>query len=109
MTEEKLTGLSETALLVLLSLSRTLKGPRSNAPTEKVRQTYAVVAEEHGAKPMSRVTFWRTVKELERDGLVDVEAAAAGQSARLAMNELPASTLALLVEERIRPSRSRKR
>jgi hypothetical protein len=58
---------------------------------------------------MSRVTFWRTVKELERDGLVEVEAAAAaGQSARLAMNELPASTLELLVEERVRPARSRK-
>ena len=109
LTEEKLTGLSSMALLVLLGLARSLKGPRSNATTEKVRQAYAVVAEEHGAKPMSRVTFWRTVKELERDGLVDVEAAAAGQSARLAMNELPASTLELLVEERIQPRRSRKR
>lgn len=109
LTEEKLTGLSDTALLVLLGLARTLKGPKSNATTEKVRQTYAVVAEEHGAKPMSRVTFWRTVKELERDGLVDVEPAASGQSARLAMNELPASTLALLVEERVKVGRSRKR
>lgn len=109
LTEEKLTGLTDTALLVLLGLARSLKGPRSNAPTEKVRQTYAVVAEEHGAKPMSRVTFWRTVKELERDGLVEVEAASAGQSARLAMNELPASTLELLLEERVPSHGSRKR
>jgi archaeal cell division control protein 6 len=109
LTEEKLTGLTPTALLVLLGLARTLKGLRSNATTEKVRQTYAVVAEEHGAKPMSRVTFWRTIKELERDGLVEVEAASAGQSARLAMNELPASTLELLVEERVQPRHSRKR
>jgi archaeal cell division control protein 6 len=109
MTEEKLTGLTETALMVLLGLARSLKGPRSNATTEKVRQAYAVVAEEHGAKPMSRVTFWRTVKELERDGLVEVEAAAAGQSARLGMNELPASTLQLLLEERIPDHSSRKR
>ncbi|MCI4353344.1 MAG: orc1/cdc6 family replication initiation protein [Thermoplasmata archaeon] len=109
LTEEKLTGLSATALLVLLGLARSLKGSRTNVTTEKARQAYAVVAEEHGAKPMSRVTFWRTVKELERDGLVDVEAAAAGQSARLAMNELPASTLELLVEERIQPPGSRKR
>lgn len=109
LTEEKLTGLTETALLVLLGLARSLKGPRSSAPTEKVRQTYAVVAEEHGAKPMSRVTFWRTVKELERDGLVDVEAAAAGQSARLAMNDLPVSTLELLLEERVPSVPARKR
>lgn len=109
LTEGKLTGLSSTALMVLLGLARSLKGSRSNATTEKVRQAYASVAEEHGAEPMSRVTFWRTVKELERDGLVDVEAAAAGQSARLAMNELPASTLELLVEERIQAGRSRKR
>jgi Cdc6-like AAA superfamily ATPase len=109
LTEEKLTGLSETALLVLLGLARSLKGLRGTATTEKVRQAYAVVAEEHGAKPMSRVTFWRTVKELERDGLVEVEAAAAaGQSARLAMNELPVSTLELLIEERVQPARSPK-
>ena len=109
LTEEKLTGLSETALLVLLGLARSLKGLHGTATTEKVRQTYAVVAEEHGAKPMSRVTFWRTVKELERDGLVEVEAAAAaGQSARLAMNELPVSTLELLIEERVRPARPAK-
>jgi archaeal cell division control protein 6 len=109
LTEEKLAGLSETALMVLLGLARTLKGPRSNATTEKVRQAYAVVAEERGAAPMSRVTFWRTVKELERDGLVEVEGAPAGKSARLAMNELPASTLELYVEERVHSSRSRKR
>lgn len=109
LSEEKLSGLSATALLVLLSLARSLKGPRSNATTEKVRQTYAVVAEEHGAKPMSRVTFWRTIKELERDGLVDVDAGGAGQSARLAMDELPASTLELLIEERMPPPRSHKR
>jgi cell division control protein 6 len=109
LTEEKLTGLSATALLVLLGLARSLKGARSRATTEKVRQAYAVVAEEHGEKPMSRVTFWRTVKELERDGLVEVEPAAAGQSAQLAMNELPASTLELLVEERVRPRPARKR
>lgn len=109
LTEEKLTGLSGTALLVLLGLARSLRGPHSNATTEKVRQSYAVVAEEHGAKPMSRVTFWRTVKELERDGLVDVEPASAGQSARLAMNELPVSTLELLVEERLEPAHPRKR
>ncbi|MGC2288897.1 MAG: Cdc6/Cdc18 family protein [Thermoplasmata archaeon] len=108
-TEQKLTGLSGTALLVLLGLARSLKGPRSNATTEKVRQAYAVAAEEHGAEPMSRVTFWRTIKELERDGLVEVEPAAAGQSAHLAMNELPASTLELLVEERVQRPRSRKR
>jgi archaeal cell division control protein 6 len=110
LTEEKLTGLSGTALLVLLGLARSLKGLQSTATTEKARQAYAVVAEEHGAKPMSRVTFWRTVKELERDGLVEVEAAtAAGQSARLAMNDLPVSTLELLIEERVQPKRSPKR
>lgn len=109
LTEEKLTGLSGTALLVLLGLARSLRGPHSNATTEKVRQSYAIVAEEHGAKPMSRVTFWRTVKELERDGLVDVEPASAGQSARLAMNELPVSTLEMLVEERLEPAHPRKR
>jgi archaeal cell division control protein 6 len=109
LTEEKLGGLSTTGLMVLLGLARTLKGRGASTTTEKVRQAYGLVAEEHGTRPVSRVTFWRTVKELERDGLVDVEAAAQGEAARLSMNEVPVSVLGLLVEERLRVSPPAKR
>jgi cell division control protein 6 len=101
LTEEKLDGLSVTALLILLALARTLKGARTSVTSEKVRQTYAVVAEEHGAKPASRVTFWRTIKELERDGLIEVEAGRSGDPARLSMNEVPATLLELRLVDRL--------
>jgi hypothetical protein len=58
---------------------------------------------------MSRTTFWRTLKELERDGLVTLETAGSGESSRVAMDDLPASYLATLVEERLGRGRARKR
>ncbi|MCI4317916.1 MAG: hypothetical protein L3J96_05200, partial [Thermoplasmata archaeon] len=98
MTESKLEELPGPSQMVLLALARTLRGPRTAATTERVRQTYAALAEEHSTKPVSRVTFWRTVKELEREGLIQVEPAKNGQSARLSMDDVPASFLQTLVE-----------
>lgn len=97
-TETKLEELPGPSLMVLLALARTLRGPRTASTTERVRQNYGALAEEHGVAPVSRVTFWRTVKELEREGLVQVEPAKNGQSARLSMDEVPASFLQTLVE-----------
>lgn len=100
-TETKLEELDVPRLLVLLAVARSLRGPRSRAATERVRETYQLLAEEYGVTAVSRVTFWRTVKELEREGLLDVEPAASGQSAQLAMDEVPASFLTTLVESRL--------
>jgi cell division control protein 6 len=100
-TESKLEELGETELLVLLALARSLRGRHAVATTERVRRAYHVAAEEHGATPMSRVTFWRTVKSLEREGLVQVEPPAApGEGNRLSMDEVPMSYLATLLETR---------
>ncbi|HKS59564.1 MAG TPA: AAA family ATPase [Thermoplasmata archaeon] len=108
LTESKLDGLTLNQLFALLALSRTLRNPRANATTERVRQTYGALAEEYQEAPVSRVTFWRTVRELEREGLVDLQPGRVGESARLAMDELPASLLVTLLEERIAESRARK-
>jgi archaeal cell division control protein 6 len=108
LNEAKLDGLSLNQLFVLLALTRTLRNPKATATTERVRQTYGALAEEYGEVPVSRVTFWRTVRELEREGLIDVQAGRSGESAHLAMNELPASYLTTLLEERVADARARK-
>jgi cell division control protein 6 len=107
-SETRLDGLPLAALYVLLASARTLRGPKGSATTERVRQTYHALAEEHGTPPMSRVTFWRTVKQLERDGFVDLEPAAVGRPARLRLDEVPVSRLELLLEERLRERPRRK-
>ena len=106
-TETKIQELTTGQLLVLLALARTLRSRRSQSPTERVRQTYQAVSEEFGEKAVSRVQFWRMVKELEREGLVQVEPGRPGDSARLSMDEVPASFLQTLLEGRIsdRPPR----
>ena len=100
-TESKLEELGSTELLVLLALARSLKGRHAVATTDRVRQAYQAAAEEHGITPMSRVTFWRTVKALEREGLLNVDAPASrGEGNRLSMDEVPMSYLATLLEDR---------
>jgi len=107
-TEDHLEALSTNQLGVLLALSRSLKRRGALVPSQKLRATHAALVEELGAPPMSRTTFWRTLKELERDGLVTLDAAGSGESSQIGMDELPASLLTTLLEERTGGARSRK-
>jgi Cdc6-like AAA superfamily ATPase len=101
LTESKLEELGATELLILLALARSLKGRRAVATTDRVRQAYQAAAEEYGIAPMSRVTFWRTVKALERDGLLQVDAPASkGEGNRLSLDEMPLSFLTTLLESK---------
>ncbi|HTP54820.1 MAG TPA: AAA family ATPase [Thermoplasmata archaeon] len=100
-SETQLEELSTNELGVLLALARTLKGKGSSVTSQKLRATHSALLEELGAATMSRTTFWRTLKELERDGLVTLEAGATGESSHVATDEMPASFLATLLEERI--------
>jgi archaeal cell division control protein 6 len=107
-SEQRLDELPLSALMVLLACARSLRGPKGSTTTERVRVVYGALAEEHGLPAMSRVTFWRTVKSLEREGLVDLEPAAVGRPARLRLDSLPVSRLELLLEERAAGHPSRK-
>jgi archaeal cell division control protein 6 len=107
-SESHLEELSTNQLGVLLALARTLRGKGSTTPSQKVRRTHATLLEELGGRPMSRTTFWRTLKELEREGLVNLEVGASGESSQVAMDELPASLLATLLEERLGRGRGTK-
>ncbi|HXY12836.1 MAG TPA: AAA family ATPase [Thermoplasmata archaeon] len=107
-TETQLESLSTHELGVLLALSRTLKRRGASTTSQKLRTNHTVLLEELGAPPMSRTTFWRTLKELERDGLVVLESGASGESNSVSMDELPASLLTTLLEERVGRGRSGK-
>ncbi len=100
-TESHLEGLTTNQLGVLLALSRQLRGKRSALASQQLRRGHAALLEELGGKPMSRTTFWRTLKELEREGLVSLDVGASGESSQVAMDELPASLLTTLLEERL--------
>jgi archaeal cell division control protein 6 len=101
LSETQLEALSTNQLGVLLAVSRTLKKRGGSVPSQKLRVTHTALLEELHAPAMSRTTFWRTLKELERDGLVTLETAGSGESSQVAMDELPASYLATLLEERL--------
>jgi len=107
-TESHLEQLSVNQLGVLLALSRSLRRKGAAITSQKLRASHAALVEELGAPPMSRTTFWRTLKELERDGLVTLDAGASGESSQVGMDELPASLLTTLLEERTGGARARK-
>jgi orc1/cdc6 family replication initiation protein len=107
-SETQLESLSTNELGVLLALSRTLKRRGASTTSQKLRANHTALLEELGAEPMSRTTFWRTLKELERDGLVVLEMGSSGESNNVSMDELPASLLTTLLEERVGRGRSRK-
>jgi archaeal cell division control protein 6 len=107
-TESHLEGLSVNQLSVLLALARTLKRRGAAVSSQKLRTTHTALVEELRAPPMSRTTFWRTLKELERDGLVTLDTGASGESSQIGMDELPASLLTTLLEERTGGARARK-
>ncbi len=109
-SETQLEALSTNQLGVLLALSRTLTRRGATVPSQKLRAGHTALLEELRAPPMSRTTFWRTLKELERDGLVVLETSGAGsgESSQVAMDELPASYLTTLLEERLGRGRAGK-
>ncbi len=107
-SETHLEELSTNELGVLLALSRTLPKAGAAVASQRLRTAHASLLEELGAPAMSRTTFWRTLKELERDGLVTLESAGSGESSRIAMDELPAHVLSALLEERVGRPRGRK-
>lgn len=100
-SEQQLEGLSHHALLALLAVARTLRGPRSGAPTDRVRKTYSALAEERGIRPIARVSFWKALKQLEQEGLIELEPAGIGRPARVTLNDVPVSHLELVLEERM--------
>jgi len=108
LSEGHLEELSTNQLGVLLALSRSLKGKGSSVASQKLRRGHAALLEELGGPPLSRTTFWRTLKELERDGLITLEATSSGESSQVAMDELPASLLATLLEDRLARDRETK-
>ncbi len=107
-SESQLEALSTNQLGVLLAISRTLKRRGGSVTSQKLRVGHSALLEELGAPTMSRTTFWRTLKELERDGLVTLENAGTGESSQVAMDELPASYLSTLLEERLGRGRAGK-
>ncbi|MCI4363549.1 MAG: AAA family ATPase [Thermoplasmata archaeon] len=108
-SELRLDELPPPVLLALLAVARTLRGPRSGATTERIRQTYGTLAEEYGVTAVSRVTFWRTIRQLEREGLIELEPASVGRPARVTLSDVPVSHLEMLLEGRLKRAKPKSR
>lgn len=100
-TEGHLEGLSTAGLLVLLALARRLRGGTVTLTSRLLREAYAELALEYGTAPVSRTTFWRVLRELDQLGLIGFASSGSGEAASVTMDEMPASFLTTLIEERL--------
>jgi orc1/cdc6 family replication initiation protein len=107
-TESRLEELPTSDLFVLLALARSLRGAHASIPSQKLREKHRALIEEYGATPISRTTFWRALKGLEREGLLALAPTGNGSSANVSMDEMPTSYLTTVLEERIGSRRARK-
>ena len=71
-------NLSEHQKLVLLGICRRLKRVEE-VTSGDARKLYELVCEEHGSKPRGYTTFWKHMKHLEAEGLIDARAASSNQ------------------------------
>lgn len=106
--EQRVEDLPPASLLILLAVTRATRGELVAVPSEDVRIAYRSAAEEFGAHPVSRATFWRYVVEMERMGVLTVERDANGLSARLRQDDLPLATLELVAQQQLRPRSGRR-
>jgi len=99
---QKLEGLSLPSLMALEAVARVLSRGLPEAESAEVRRAYAGVAEEMGIPPRSRVSFWRTLRDLEQEGLIEIRRSGRrGEASRLVLNDLPLAALRPELQERI--------
>jgi Cdc6-like AAA superfamily ATPase len=94
-------GLTKDQKLIMLGLCRRLK-KSSEINTGEAEKLYRVVCEEYETKPKSYTTFWKHLKSLENQGLIetrnDKSNVGRGRTQYITMNNVAPANLATRIE-----------
>ena len=94
-------GLTKDQKLIMLGLCRRLK-KSSEINTGEAEKLYRVVCEEYETKPKSYTTFWKHLKLLENQGLIDTRNdksnVGRGRTQYITMNNVAPANLATRIE-----------
>ena len=102
--EDRIKQLDVARKLVLLAVARKAK-KKAYVTTGEAEGAYAVVCEEFGEKPRGHTQFWKYVKDLDALGLVEAKPSGegvVGKTTIISLPEVPARTLAQLLEASLR-------
>ncbi len=98
---DRLADLETHKLLVLLALSRAIKG-RIHVTTGEVEKEYAAVCEEYGEEKRGHTQFWKYLNELEILGILDRKISGKGQAGNtslITIRDVAADDLAGAIRE----------
>ncbi len=110
-TEERVAGLNQDQMLILLATARMLRN-KAYAETSEVEKSYRIACEEHDVKPRAHTQFYSHVKDLAGLGLLDIRSkkgSVAGMTNMITMLDIPADVMSQQIEQLLRSKKSKKR
>ncbi len=94
MTASRLRGLNENERLILLSAAQKLRN-RSFTTTGDLESHYHVLCETYGREVLGHTQFWKYLKSLSGDGMLETETVASGKgrTTKVSLSDIPAGLL----------------
>ncbi len=101
-TESKLIDLALHKKLVLIAAARVLR-KKTYATTGEIEEIYRVVCEEYGEEARKHTQFWKYLKDLEAEGLLDTKVSYGkdGTTTHVSLHDVPAAALLDVLEKMI--------
>lgn len=93
-TESRLKNLNEQERIILLTITRKLK-EQAYSTTGDVEELYKVICEEYGCKKLGHTQFWKYLKSLSNDGLIETKTVSegSGRTTKVSIADIPAERM----------------
>ncbi|MGM0405512.1 MAG: Cdc6/Cdc18 family protein [Thermoplasmatota archaeon] len=101
-TENRIRSLNDQERVILLAATRRLKN-KAYTTTGELEEQYKVTAEEYGLTPLGHTQFWKYIKSLTKEGLLDSKTVSigSGRTTKITVSDIPAKVLESKLETMI--------
>ncbi len=98
-TENRIRSLNEQERVILLAATRQLKNT-AYTTTGDLEEQYKITAEEYGLNPLGHTQFWKYIKSLTKEGLLDSKTVSigSGRTTKITVSDIPAEVLETKLE-----------
>lgn len=101
-TENRVRALNEQEMIILLSAARQLKN-KAYTTTGDLEEQYKITAEGYDLKTLGHTQFWKYIKSLTKEGLLDSKTVSigSGRTTKITVSDIPAEVLENKLESMI--------
>ncbi|MFO7792661.1 MAG: AAA family ATPase [Candidatus Saliniplasma sp.] len=98
-TENRIRSLNEQERIILLATARQLKN-KAYTTTGKLEEQYKVATEGYGMDTLGHTQFWKYIKSLSEEGLLDTKTVSTGtgRTTKITVSDIPAEVLEKKIE-----------